>query len=611
MSQFLQNQPNNLTADTAGNPNACPFPQYACLFPRGQRQTIFGVYINDDMKIRHNLTVNMGLRYEPASVPSEVNGQIAHMPAIDTPIPGLGLITGNPMYHNNELRNFSPRIGFAWDPFGTGKTSVRGGFGFYDAHSYINEFNNPISSAAPFYNSIGISNLSQGDFPFNAFTNGLAALSQGFKCSGTNQAGLPVAGQQPGCSNGILVTPNGQPAIYASTRAPLVQENPGRSYVMQYNFSIQRELTPNTTILVGFVGSHGVHLLTQHDDVNQVQPIFGAGQYLYPCEAPSLGLVFSPTTGCPAIGIGFPTGYNRDAAGNPIGGQFARINPFVGRQAAALWRGSSLYDGLQVQITKRMSHGFQVQGSFAYQKSIDVASGNHAGDEFLNGISTLEIFNSRLTRAASDFNVPRLMSVNFLWAVPAPKSFSGFAGAALSGWQLGGIFSLSDGTPFTPLLAGDPMGLNNTDAFAFPDRVRGAGCGTLSNPGNIQNYIKTQCFISPAAVVFNGVHYFPYGNAGRNEIYGPGVVSLDLSLAKNTYVKRISETFNVQFRAEAFNVINHPNFASPVDSGQNVILDPTIAGIGIASSAGVINTGTIDQTSTTSRQMQFALKVIW
>ncbi len=569
LASFLANEPQNLTADTTADPfsptgGSCPFPQYVCLTPRGMRQTIFGVYFQDDMRVKSNLTINLGLRYEPTSVPAEVHGQVASMLAINSVVPGPGLKAGNPLYANNSLRNFDPRVGFAWDPFKTGKTSVRGGFGFYDQETYMNDFNNPFSSTEPFYTSIGISTLAQGDFPTNAYQKGLATLATG---------------------------------SYASSRVSFVQQHPGRAYVMQYNLSVQREITPNLTFLIGYVGSHGVRGMLQTDDINIVEPTFLNGQYLWPCEP------FDPNLGC--LGIG-------------AGGQAARVNPTVGREAGMLWGNSAIYNGLQVQLTKRMAHGFQVQGSFAYQKSIDVASGAHAGDDFLNGISSLPMFNSRLTRAASDFDVPKVLSVNYLWDVPTPKSLAGLAGEALGGWQFGGIFSASDGTPFTALLVGDVVGENNTDPYSFPDRIRGAGCGSLVNPGNVNNYIKTQCFSAPAAVLLNGVHYIPFGNAGRNELRGPGLWDMDFSLVKNTYIRRISETFDVQFRAEAFNVFNHPNFASPVDNGQNFIIDPTCAiqcggteGIGLVSPNDVTSTGPLTSTTTTSRQMQFALKVIW
>lgn len=622
LSTFLQNLPNNLTADVAGDPTKCPFPQYSCLFPRGMRQTIFGVYIQDDIKARHNLTLNIGLRYEPASVPAEVHGQMAGLTSITAvPEPGLGQHVGNPQYANNTLRNFSPRVGFAWDPFSTGKTSVRGGFGFYDSLSYLNFFNNQFSSTAPFYHSIGISSLVQGDFPNNGFTKGFAALSQGLPCGANVPASNVVNGVVvPECANGFLVYPDGGASIDATTRVASQVQNPPRSYIMQYNFSIQRELAPNLTIMIGYVGSHAVHQMHVGDDLNIVLPsvYVGSGPRKLPawsCEP------FDPVTGCGGIGLGEPVGYNRDVSGNPIGGQFARLNPFVGRMAISSWRNSSLYDGLQVQVTKRMSRSFQVTGSFAYQKSIDESSGSQAGDQFLNEQSSAPtVLPSYLTRGDSSFDVPKVLTINYLWQIPTPKSVSGIAETLLGGWQFGGIFTASNGTPFTAILAGDNTGWNSTDAWAYPDRLRTPGCSTLVNPNDIQNYIKTQCFVAPAAVVANDpvtgqpAHFIPYGNAGRNELKGPNLWDLDFSLVKNTAVKRISENFNVQFRVEAFNVFNHSNFNSPVDNGQNFIIDPTITGVGIIPanpSVNVINTGAIDQTATTSRQMQFALKLIW
>jgi Carboxypeptidase regulatory-like domain/TonB dependent receptor/TonB-dependent Receptor Plug Domain len=620
LSDFLQNLPTgtSLTADTAGDPTQCPFPQYSCLFPRGQRQTIFGLYIQDDIKVRPNFTLNIGLRYEPTTVPAEVHGQVAGLTTVTAiPEPGKGQHVGNPLYTNNTLKNFSPRVGFAWDPFSTGKTSVRGGFGFYDAQSYLNFFNNPFSSSAPFYDSIGISNLAQGDFPNKAFAKGFATLTTGLPCKVTTSLG---------CSTGTLLYPDGGLSIDATTRAAYVQQRPGRSYVMQYNLSLQRELTPSLALLVGYVGSHGVHGAHVGDDLNIVAPSLYVGRLpVWSCE-PFVPAGATPPAGekvgCNGIGLGEPVGYNLNTAtGGPIGGQFARLNPFVGREAISGYRNSSLYDGLEVQLTKRMSHGFQVTGSFTYQRSIDESSGNQAGDEFLNEISsTPTTLPSYLTRAASSFNVPKVLAINYLWQVPTRQSATGMEKNLLGGWQFGGIFTASNGTPFSIALAqNDSTGWNSTDPWAYPDRLRTPDCASIVNRSDYLHYVKTQCFIAPAAVVATDpvsglpAHFIPYGNAGRNEIPGPNLWNLDFSLVKNTPVKRISETFNVQFRVEAFNVFNHTNFNSPIDN--QFIIDPTISGIGIvpANRAANVtsNAGAIDQTSTTSRQMQFALKLIW
>jgi hypothetical protein len=620
LATFLQNSPagTNLTADTAGDPTKCPFPQYSCLFPRGMRETIIGLYIQDDIKVRHNLTFNIGLRYEPTSVPSEVHGQVAGLTTVTAiPEPGKGQHVGNPLYVNNTLKNFSPRVGFAWDPFSTGKTSIRGGFGFYDAQSYLNFFNNPFSSSAPFYFSIANSNLVQGDFPFKAFTNGVATLTQGLPCPVTTSRG---------CSTGTLLYPDGGASIDAATRAAYVQQNPPRSYVMQYNLSFQRELTPSLTLLFGYVGSHGVHGAHVGDDLNIVAPSLYVGRLpVWSCEpfvpagtTPPAGM----KVGCNGIGLGEPVGYNLNTAtGGPVGGQFARLNPFVGREAISGYRNSSVYNGLQVQITKRMSHSFQVTGSFTYQRSIDESSGNQAGDEFLNEISSNPTtLPSYLTRGASSFNVPKVLAVNYLWQIPTPQSVTGIARGLLGGWQFGGIFTASNGTPFTVVLAGDITGWNSTDPWAYPDRLRGPGCASVVNRSDYLHYVKTQCFIAPAAVVatdpvtgLTGQHFMPYGNAGRNFVPGPNLWNLDFSLVKNTPVKRISETFNVQFRVEAFNAFNHTNFNSPIDN--QFIIDPTKSGIGIVPADPSVNitsnAGAINKTATTSRQMQFALKLIW
>jgi hypothetical protein len=177
---------------------------------------------------------------------------------------------------------------------------------------------------------------------------------------------------------------------------------------------------------------------------------------------------------------------------------------------------------------------------------------------------------------------------------------------------LGGIAQIRSGLPFTPLIGGDPLGLNSTDPFAYPNRLKGSGCQTAVSPGNVNDYINLSCFTLPTAPAALAAQCTPFptapgtcsnllGNERRNSVIGPGVVNFDFSLFKNNYIRRISESFNVQFRAEFFNVFNHSNFNSPIDN--STLFDQT--------GAPVAGAGMIDSTSTTAREIQVALKVIF
>jgi hypothetical protein len=286
-----------------------------------------------------------------------------------------------------------------------------------------------------------------------------------------------------------------------------------------------------------------------------------------------------------------------------------------------------------------MSHGFQVQGVFTWSKSMDTSSATVAGDAFGNSISSLNWFDVRLSRGLSDFNVGRTLVINGTWDVPTPKSLSGFARWPLDGWELGAIFTASDGVPFTPTwgTGSDPAGTLSSDDFAYPNRLGGPGCQSLVNPGNPNNYIKTQCFTVPTVPASDMNFWtanctqfpaslqpppppsgplpppvaapFPQcfnlrGNSGRNILIGPGTTELDFSVFKNNRIKRISEDFNVQFRAEFFNILNHANFGPPtVGDGNTDIFDGTGSPNPIA--------GQLVRTTTTSREIQFALKVVW
>jgi len=186
---------------------------------------------------------------------------------------------------------------------------------------------------------------------------------------------------------------------------------------------------------------------------------------------------------------------------------------------------------------------------------------------------------------------------------------------ALSGWQLGALYKITTGQPFTATIGGDAVGQKIEESGQRPDTLGGPGCQTLTNTGNPNHYIKTQCLGFPVP----GIRW---GNLGRNTLIGPGLSKLDFSVFKNNHFSGrtasssgcsgngcgnsifsslFSEGFNLQFRAEFFNILNQSNFSSPTDN--LAVFDQN--GQSIASA------GLIDSTQTTSRQIQFALKLIW
>jgi hypothetical protein len=157
------------------------------------------------------------------------------------------------------------------------------------------------------------------------------------------------------------------------------------------------------------------------------------------------------------------------------------------------------------------------------------------------------------------------------------------------------VLEASSGIPFTPGIQGDPLGTKSTDtSIAVPDVLSGPGCSSLVNHGNPTHYIKTECFVAPTPITLRG-------NLGRNTLTGPGLFSWNSSVFKNNFIRGISDSFNVQFRAEVFNVLNRSNFGAPLSSRN--VLDAT--------GAPITSAGVIDSTTTSSRQIQFAVRVIW
>jgi hypothetical protein len=578
LSTFLRGVPKSLEA---GLPSTVD--------TRQMHQTLVAGYINDDWKLRSNLTVNLGLRYEMTTVLNDGLNRLGSLVSIFEPtsgttvdsnlrcaaqapgFPGIAAQAGTTCnstgsyYSNPTTRNFEPRVGFAWDPFRNGKTSVRGGFGIYDVLPLPGYFLLQQNQAAPFmiFKSIKGASLTSAN--------------------GGNPFQTDVGGN--------ILANSTQSRLSAST----IEPNPHRSYVMQWNLNVQRQLTSDTTLTLGYVGSRGVHLLIRGDDGNMTLPVKTAAGYQFPGD---------PTT---------------------------QVNQALGVIRYIYWGTDSKYNALNVNLVKTMKHGFQAQVAYSYSKSLDDDSQSIAGDSFANAINSPWWFLPHFLRGPSDFDVRHSISINGLWDVPTPKFSNGFANAALGGWELGSIVKINSGSPTTPIIGDDPLGLGNTGADQFGLLNRVPGCDPINHgfagsaPG-APIWIKNSCYTLPsvsaatAATLPFPCTNFPAapalpagqvycanlaGNVSRNSIYGPHLFDLDLSVLKNFPIRSISETFNIQFRAEMFNITNHDNFVPPQPgSGDSNAL--------LFGSDGTSNgPGAIAGLATEPREIQFALKFVW
>ncbi|HWF40147.1 MAG TPA: TonB-dependent receptor, partial [Candidatus Acidoferrales bacterium] len=246
MSGFIQGLPDQYNSDFPGTDSL-----------RGLRQKVFGAYFVDDFRLKPNLTLNLGIRYEPATVVKVTDGKASFITNL-TDGPAQTKI-GNPIYSNNTYKNVAPRIGLAWDPFKDGKTSVRAGFGIYDVQLTPALYLLRLDRSYPFYN--------QGAVNLDALSPNPCANGSCFPKGGLG-----------------LLSPTSLFTIY-------IQQNPPTIYKMQYNLNIQRQIAPTLTLTVGYLGSRGEHLPVNENDIDAVPPsqvTFSNGNYYFP---------YNPVTG--------------------------------------------------------------------------------------------------------------------------------------------------------------------------------------------------------------------------------------------------------------------------------------------------------------------------
>ncbi len=534
----------------------------------------------DTWKVRRNLTLTLGLRYQLDGVPYEQNANFSNLLVSPTSVPPLtmsvvGPGTGKQLY-NSDYTNIEPRVGFSWDPWGNGRTAVRGAFGMFHDRVFGNLFGN--ARGNPPFEQDYVS------FPFETINNFF----------GSGAFPLP----SPPSTTPSPVIPDG------SALAPVLFDTNFRNTVTNnWSFGIQRELGGNNVIDISFVGAEGHHIYREVDG-NPPDPAL-VQQLLTICSSPS-----NPqnTTGCTTddvIKTNLYLGAEFGALPLDAVAHNALVQPFYQRSV-----GNSIYNSLQVKFTHRMNHGLQVQGAYTWAHGIDdsndplvPAAGNRGFPR--NSLNLHE------ERGNSDNDIRHVVVMNYIWDIPLGSGKghldSGMVGKIFEGMQLAGITSVQTGHPFDVFSTTD---MERTGLSGRADLVPGenpfaAGTGPGFNAP--ENSLGTKIWFSntnafsgrsdgTGAPLFTGP-----GNIGRNHFYGPGFVDFDLSFTKAI---KFTERVNAQLRFEGYNIFNHPHFNNPGSDSNafgNQVGSP-IFGL-------ITSTAQRPDTTTSARQMQVALKV--
>jgi hypothetical protein len=474
---------------------------------RNFRTTSYGFFGQDSFKLRKNLTVNYGLRYELNTVLHEAHGRLSSFrpqnfrqylnpadPTIQSNLDALrasGVVLQSDVgsIYDPDHNNFAPRVGLAWDLFGHGKTVLRSGYGlFYE--TIIGNIPGNVMLNPPFL----------PDF-FNPF---------------------------PGWPNAFA--PSGFPVL------TVTQQHLVTPYAQHYNLLLQHELPARTLLEIGYVGTSGTKL-PRFRQINQAFITQAQIDQLTPDVRTRMEIM-----GIPDFVIDNFILPNGIAAIPSV----ART-PFFGY--AQLFQAedtiSSNYNSLQVKLDKHFSHGLSSLLAYTWSHSIDGASVFFGSGANATTIFPQDNYNLAAERGNSDFDIRQRLSWTFLYQIPAARRLPKALG---DGWQLGGILSLQTGQPFSVLTGQDnsSTGLGNDR----PNRIGDPNAG----PHSVNRWFNTGAFTPNMPLTF--------GTAGRNIVVGPGFHNFDFSVAKNT---KIGETVNLQFRTEFFNIFNHPNFALPAN----------------------------------------------
>jgi hypothetical protein len=550
---------NTAGTDSMGNPANIPNPliDFALGIPDGALQfvgdshrnfrfTSYGIFAQDSFRLRPNLTLNYGLRYELNTVLHEAHGRLSSWwpqkyttfldptdPNIQSNLTALeasGVVTQNGVggVYDGDHNNFAPRIGLSWDPFGNGQTVLRAGYGvFYE--TIIGNIPGNVMLNPPYLPDYFT------PFPFASWPDPFGPSS------------FPV----------LTIT----------------QQNLRTPYAQHFNLGVEHQLPGRMLLGIAYVGTTGTKL-----------PRFVQIDQAYITKAQIDNLTPDVVTRMELLGI--PPQVAQFLNDNQLYGAMPSIvrTPYFG--FAQLFQAqdsvSSNYHSLQAKLDKRFSHGLSFLTSYTWSHSIDGASVFFGSGANATTIFPQDNYNLNAERGRSDFDIRHRLSFSFNYDVPVWRSLPSVLG---KGWELGGILTLQTGQPFSVLtgesLSGTGLGNDRPNLVGDPNR----------GPHTVQQWFNTSAFALNAPLTF--------GNAGRNIVTGPGYRDFDFSLIKNT---QLGDKVKAQFRAEFFNIVNHPAFAIP----SNILAAPNFGTLFQTPDAAQNNVGL---GSGGPRLIQFALKL--
>jgi len=493
-------------------------------------------YAEDTIRVTRNLTVSLGFRGEFTTGWNEAHGRASNYTFNNGVISSQPRLGDSLFTVNNAKFLPQPRVGIAWSPFSS-KTVFRAGFGMYnelqDALGYRADQN------APFNPTYSIASFKVSQFPIDP------------AASVSSKALLVPGGTQPDLKTPTLVS---------------------------WSLRAQQEITPNTVLSVGYVGSRGYHEIIGID-ANEPFPTI--------CPAAPCPTNYPATFPGALANAPVPAGAFYIPAGTP------KANPTIANTWTWFSRGDSNYNALQVDVNHRFSHGVSLRGVYTWSKALDDGDSVNATTSANAPALVSNPFDLHADYGLAGYDVRHIAVISGIYQLPFGRghafagNLEGWRNALLSGWSINSIVTLQGGFPFTPQLSYNPSNTGDTRnpvrPFINPDFK---GSAILGNPNQ---WFNPNAFLQPPPN--SGF----FGNLGRDSLIGPGLATWDFSAMKET---PIHERLSLQFRGEIFNLLDRANFNTP----NLIVFTPS----GVSGTAGVISS-----TSTTARQVQLGLKLIW